>query len=202
LKGQDLFAWENAQLQKNHVNNTPQFTVERSDMKKNVSSRKKPGKKVSSPDQSTSSSIIEVGNQEEEIKLLNWNEKKIILETMYRGGSPVWVCKDLGVNFSRYLKSFNEDTNFRELVENAKAALSENIAFQLFKTAMEGNVTAQTNFLKLFPPLSWSSGNQTGGSIPGSDEWIDKMSDKELFQLAKEMDIHVPEEFIDGSPDS
>ncbi len=171
-------------------------------MKKNVSSRKKPGKKVSTPDQSTSSSIIEVGNQEEEIKPLNWNEKKIILETMYRGGSPAWVCKDLGVDFSRYLKSLDEDEIFCQSIENAKVALSENIAFQLFKTAMEGNVTAQTNFLKLFPPLSWSPGNQKGGSISGSDEWIDKMSDKELFQLAKEMDIHVPEEFIDGSPNT
>ncbi len=171
-------------------------------MNENGSSQKKPGKKANTPNHLTSFSTIDLKTQEVTLKPLNKDEQKIILETMYRGGSPAWVCKDLDLNYSRYLETLNSDEVFRQRISDAKTALSENIAFLLFRTAMEGNVTAQTNYLKLFPPAKWNSNSSVRESDPESEEWIEKLTDKELFHLAKEMDIHVPEEFMEGSPDS
>lgn len=186
-------------------------------MARNDSSRKKPGKKVDSPDRSTSSltTVNQTTEENQEFpgeilpneklpdeKFLSESEKQLILESMFRGGSPAWSCRTLEIPYSRYLRTLEEEDSFHQDVQDAKAALSENITFQLFRSAMEGNVTAQTNFLKLFPPRKWSPPNSDQKSGTDGEDWIENMSDRELFHLAKEMDIHVPEEFLQSAKDS
>ena len=71
--------------------------------------------------------------------------------------------------------------------------LSQNVLMAFYRQAMEGNVSAQTNWLKAMPPPGWD-GVPAIEHVPlfTFDETLDELTDDELLNLARAMEIEVP----------
>jgi hypothetical protein len=70
--------------------------------------------------------------------------------------------------------------------------LSGNVMAVLYRTAMEGNVSAQQAWLKLFPPPTFS---EPAAEPPMTfDELLGDLSDDELVELARAVGVSLPHE--------
>ena len=85
-----------------------------------------------------------------------------------------------------------EDKEFRARWEEVNVTLSQNIQAALYRSAMEGNVSAQTYWLKSNPPPGWSPDSME--PLESIDEFFDELSDDELLDLARAMEINLPPE--------
>jgi hypothetical protein len=177
------------------------------------SSRKKRTKKAATPGRSITSSTTEpetgkkasVGrkphecfnadntpNDTSESIPLTTAQQTAILELLYRGASPAGACGQVGASVETFLKTVTDDGQFRAKVRDIAGVLSGNVMAVLYRTAMEGNVSAQGTWLKLFPPPTFSE--PADDSPMTFDELLGDLSDDELVELARAVGVELPHE--------
>ncbi len=116
-----------------------------------------------------------------------------ILAWLYRGASPAGACGQVGVSVDRFLKAVAEDEAFRHRVRSTTGVLSGNVMAVLYRTAMEGSVSAQQAFLKLFPPPVFEEPEQDVETEPVTfDELLGDLTDAELVELARAVGVDLP----------
>lgn len=81
--------------------------------------------------------------------------RKRFLELLVVGNSPQVICRNLGLDEAEYFEARRCDAGFAEAVELAQDVKSQNIEAALYKQALEGNLSAMTQYLKLSPPPEW-----------------------------------------------
>jgi hypothetical protein len=91
------------------------------------------------------------------------------------------------------LKTAADDGEFRAKVRDIAGVLSGNVMAVLYRTAMEGNVSAQQAWLKLFPPPSFAEPAQDDNPMT-FDELLGDLSDDELVELARAVGVSLPHE--------
>ena len=129
---------------------------------------------------------------EESGSCLTPEQKKSFLHLFSRGASPSAASRELGVPVSLFLQAVIEDDEFRAEWEKVNTTLSQNVVAALYRSAMEGKVSAQTYWLKNNPPPGWVP--ETQEPLSSIDEFFDKLSEEELIDLARAMDINLPPE--------
>ena len=182
--------------------------------KKKTSSAKKPAKKAATPSPSITSSTTAAIKSEkraeprkrpgdpdepnalespEEYKPLAPAEQSAILELLSRGASPAGACAQVGVPIEAFFQTAASDPAFRGKVREIAGVLSGNVQAVLYRTAMEGNVSAQQAFLKLFPPPSFQEPKTETEPIT-FDELLGDLSDAELVELARAVGVDLENE--------
>ncbi|QDU78617.1 hypothetical protein Pla110_03210 [Polystyrenella longa] len=103
------------------------------------------------------------------------------------------ACQQMGQTTGSFLRTFTEKESFRDEYYAVMTLLSQNVLMALYRQAMEGSVSAQTNWLKAMPPPGWD-GVPAIEHVPlfSFDETLDDLSDDELLNLARAMEIEVP----------
>ena len=124
---------------------------------------------------------------------LTADEQTSLLALLLRGASPAAACPQLGVTLGTFQRTWLEDEVFRARVSEVRDVLSQNVAAALYRSAMEGNVSAQTLWLKIWPPRGWSNGNDEGPQATEPTFFSD-LSDDELVELARAMGVDIPPE--------
>jgi hypothetical protein len=120
-------------------------------------------------------------------------QQSAILELLYRGASPAGACGQVGVSVETFLKTVEDDGEFRAKVRDIAGVLSGNVMAVLYRTAMEGNVSAQGTWLKLFPPPSFAEPAQDDNPMT-YDDLLGDLSDDELVELARAVGVSLPHE--------
>ncbi len=115
------------------------------------------------------------------------DEQNAFLELLSRGASPALACKQIGRPLAAFFHTAEQDDAFRQRLETVETSLAQNIATALYKAAMEGNVTAQTFWLRNNPPPGW---NQGDSKVTNDD--LEKLSLAELIALAEAHGVAVP----------
>lgn len=158
-------------------------------MPKKRSSQQKLTKKVSSPTRSTTSSTTEPNPAQPLPPAVETSTGEFTsalqdeyLHLLARGASPAAACLQLNLPVTLVLNHINTDAGFRDRLDQIHDVLSQNVAAALYRSAMEGSVSAQTFFLKNCPPPEWPVAGATG---PTPQDGLDDMSDEELDQLLK-----------------
>src|SRR5690606_9307466 len=93
------------------------------------------------------------------------------------------------------LATIEQDEAFRERLDQVNVLLSQNVAAALYRSAMEGSVSAQTFFLKNQPPPNW----QQSQSTEATDDPFNRMSDEELLDFCRASGIDWPTETEAGT---
>ncbi len=112
-------------------------------------------------------------------------EKEIELEA-----SPAAACVQLNLSVTVVLNCITTDETFRDRLDQIHNVLSQNVAAALYRSAMEGSVSAQTFFLKNCPPPEWPGDEAQRLTI---DDGLDELSDDELRRLMENEQIPDPE---------
>jgi hypothetical protein len=86
---------------------------------------------------------------------LTQEQQEIYLQLLSRGASPAAACLQSGLSLPDVAASIEHDEAFRHLLSRVNELLSQNVAAALYRSAMEGSVSAQTFFLKNMPPPEW-----------------------------------------------
>ena len=129
----------------------------------------------------------------EEFTPLNSTQQTAVLELLYRGASPAAACGQVGVSVEAFLQTVNEEAGFRTRVREITGVLSGNVMAVLYRTAMEGNVSAQQAWLKLFPPPTFAE--PAAETEPATfDELLGDLTDAELVELARAVGVDLPHE--------
>ncbi|REJ76527.1 MAG: hypothetical protein DWQ34_12665 [Planctomycetota bacterium] len=108
-----------------------------------------------------------------------------------RGGSPAVACKTLGVSLTSVLITREEDESFRSQIEQVESALRENVLAAVYRSAMEGKVTAQTLYLRFLA----SSGDAEAQGAGAEDADYAEMTDEELWQRIQALSSDLADEF-------
>ncbi len=120
--------------------------------------------------------------------VLSVTQQEMYLHVLTLGASPAAACGKVGATPMDVLTTLDNDAKFREQVDRVTVLLSQNVAAALYRSAMEGSVSAQTFFLKNKPPPDWQSGTDpelTSDHLKG-------LSDEELFNLCRASGIDLP----------
>jgi hypothetical protein len=115
-----------------------------------------------------------------------WQQDEFLKRVTY-GSSPLAACHLLGVSITSFLKTAEADASFAERVQHAHNALSQNVAARLYRTAMEGNVSAQRCYLQFRPPPEWQS-------APIATSESEELNPHELAQAYRAAGMDVPAE--------
>lgn len=108
------------------------------------------------------------------------------LQLLARGASPAAACMQLNLPVMSVLNQITTDATFRARLDQIHDVLSQNVAAALYRSAMEGSVSAQTFFLKNCPPPEWP-GNEP---VPAAmNDGLDELTDDELAQLCRDENI-------------
>jgi len=86
---------------------------------------------------------------------LNTAQQDKCLKLMLLGASPPMACASLKVSITSFQRTLDEDAEFAARVQQSLGGLSQNVAARMYRTAMEGNVTAQRHYLQMRPPPEW-----------------------------------------------
>lgn len=139
-------------------------------------------------------------------KLLKPEEQTELLALLERGVSRSAACRKLGVSYDSYQRTCEEDPEFAREVGTALLGIDQNVEMALYKSAMEGSVTAQTFWLKSRRPEGWQppreprQDNRTRSHTspetpqPVSDEELENLSDRELIERARAEGVELPPE--------
>jgi hypothetical protein len=139
-------------------------------------------------------------------RLLNLHEQAEFCELLSRGVSRSAACRQLGVSYDSFLRTQQEDPEFARLVQLARQVADENVEMALYKSAMEGKVTAQTFWLKSRRPEGWEppreprpdnrsrSAPSPDTPQPLTDEDLAHLSDRELIERARAEGVELPPE--------
>lgn len=125
-----------------------------------------------------------------ELEPLTRAQQTAILDLLSRGASPAGACGQVGVPVETFLKTVESDGVFRAKVRDIAGVLSGNVMAVLYRTAMEGNVSAQQAWLKLFPPPSLAE--PVADEPMTFDELLGDLSDEELVELAHAVGVELP----------
>ncbi|MBT5020251.1 MAG: hypothetical protein HON04_16080 [Planctomicrobium sp.] len=101
-----------------------------------------------------------------------------------KGASPAAACSQLGILLAEVIWTLEQVPEFASMVERVQELLSQNVAAALYRSAMEGSVSAQNNYLKAYPPpgTSLEEGATTGDSM--TDLELD-LTEEELIEYLK-----------------
>lgn len=91
------------------------------------------------------------------------------LTLLTKGASPAAACQKLEVSITAVLVTMEQSPKFHQRATAVSDVLSQNVAAQLYQTAMKGSVTAQTFYLRNQPPPEWpdeDSGEKSEKSQP------------------------------------
>lgn len=139
-------------------------------------------------------------------RVLRPEKRTELLALLERGVSRSAACRKLGIAYASYLLTREQDPDFDRDVEIALSAIDQNVAMALYKSAMEGSVTAQTFWLKSRRPEGWDSPreprqhNRTRSQPspetpqPVTDEELANLSDRELIERARAEGVELPPE--------
>ncbi|WP_417848903.1 hypothetical protein [Thalassoglobus sp.] len=98
-----------------------------------------------------------------------------------RGASPAAACSQLGILLADVIWTMEHDSGFQSMMNRVQELLSQNVAAALYRSAMEGSVTAQQNYLKAYPPPGCSATIEGSGKDPEPE-----MTDEELTEYLKQ----------------
>lgn len=121
-----------------------------------------------------------------QIPQLTPEEQDEYLHLLSRGASPAAACLQLNLSVLGVLNQITTDESFRNRIDQIHNVLSQNVAAALYRSAMEGSVSAQTFFLKNCPPPEWP-GPEISPSGPVDD--LDQLSDAEIQELMRREQI-------------
>jgi hypothetical protein len=128
---------------------------------------------------------------------LTADQQQAVLALLLRGASPAGACGQLGLAVEALARTVGEDEAFRKRAGDVTGVLSGNVMAVLYRGAMEGSVSAQQAWLKLFPPPPWQRGPQDepAARTPATfDETLQDLNDVELVELARAMGVDLPHE--------
>jgi hypothetical protein len=129
---------------------------------------------------------------------LSSNDQQSLLALLAKGASPAAACQHLRLPVTTYNHTIDTDDTFRRQLDHIQTLLSQNVAASLYRTAMEGNVTAMTFWLKASPPPGWSDSQLQVLQPATFDETLNQLSDADLAQLARAMGVDLPRESETG----
>jgi hypothetical protein len=95
-------------------------------------------------------------------RLLDAAEQDTFLQWLTCGAAPLSACQKLGLSVTSFTKTSTADMEFAERVQQVQSALSQSVAARLYRTAIEGNVSAQRYYLQLRPPPEWKQAPVAG----------------------------------------
>lgn len=122
--------------------------------------------------------------------LLSVAQQEMYLHVLTLGASPSGACGKVGITAMDVLQTIDGDARFREQVDRVTVLLSQNVAAALYRSAMEGSVSAQTFFLKNKPPPDWE-----GDEKPElTSDRLKGLSDEDLFNLCRASGVDLPTE--------
>lgn len=130
-----------------------------------------------------------------EPKLLTVAQQELYLHVLTLGASPTSACGKIGITAVDVLKTIDLDETFREQVDRVNLLLSQNVAAALYRSAMEGSVSAQTFFLKNKPPPDWQAEEDT----ELTREYLEELSDEEFVDLCRASGLEPPIETPPGT---
>lgn len=104
------------------------------------------------------------------------------LYLLAKGASPAAACEKLGLSLVTVAEHIERHERFRSLLARVNALLSQNVAAALYRSAMEGKVSAQTFYVKYWPPPSWPE-HEDDPHLPSLNEITD---DELIAQFRKE----------------
>lgn len=116
-----------------------------------------------------------------ETRPLSPQEKRQYLRYLSQGASPAAACLKLGITTADLAFSLDLDRRFLQQSNQVKELLSQNVAAALYRSAMEGSVSAQTFFLKNCPPPDWPEDQAHPSAKP-----LEELSDEELIKKFRE----------------
>lgn len=128
-------------------------------------------------------------------------DRTALLALLQRGASPAGACAQLGLPLSLYLRTYESDPEFRSASDAIPQILHRNVAAALYRAALEGNVSAQTAWLRMWRPLGWDPPAASERPDPRGAALLDDLSDDELRQLARVLDVPLPAEPPPEAPD-
>ena len=102
----------------------------------------------------------------DEVVTLTRKQQDEYLTLLTKGASPAAACQKLGVSITAVLVTLEQSTKFRTRAIGVSDVLSQNVAAQLYQTAMKGSVTAQTFYLRNQPPPEWPSEEEEAAVSP------------------------------------
>lgn len=102
------------------------------------------------------------------------------ITSLSRGASPAAACSQLGILLADVIWTMEQNDPFLALVDRVQELLSQNVAAALYRSAMEGSVTAQQNYLKAYPPPSQQPTNDLTLTNPEFE-----LSEEELIDYLK-----------------
>jgi hypothetical protein len=114
-------------------------------------------------------------------------QRELLLNLLLRGASPAAACAQLGLSADDF-HLWLADSSFREQLDRSQHLLSRNVAAALYRSAMEGSVSAQTFYLKHLPPPEWPAPAATPS--PGGE--LAQLSDDELLDRCRALGIALP----------
>ena len=126
------------------------------------------------------------------------DQQQAVLALLLRGASPAGACQQLGLGVEALTQAVEQDETFRRRAGEVTGVLSGNVMAVLYRGAMEGSVSAQQAWLKLFPPPPWQRGphdDEADARTPATfDETLKDLTDGELVELAHAMGVDLPHE--------
>jgi|GEM_PF-5841035 len=123
--------------------------------------------------------------------ILDDREQSLFLDLFARGASPQATCQKLGIAVEALLRTFQRDPTFQARRDQIEQLLSQNVAAALYRAAMEGNVSAQTYWLKSNPPQHW---REDRNELPEKFQDLEKLSDDDLKRISIFIGEQVPQE--------
>lgn len=120
--------------------------------------------------------------------LLSPAQCALFLDLRSRGASPAVACQQLGVEYAAFARTLAADAEFREQMRQVEDRLAENVAAALYRSAMEGSVTAQKFWLQAQPPAEWLRRQ----AADADTHLLDDLSDAELLELALALGLEIP----------
>ncbi|MFV0442375.1 MAG: hypothetical protein ACK5Q5_02255 [Planctomycetaceae bacterium] len=104
--------------------------------------------------------------------------REALITLLLRGASPAAACLQLGLSIDQF-QQWVCDAEFRERLLHSQGVLSQNVAAALYRSAMEGSVSAQTFYLRHLPPPEWPRLQEDEVSVSPD---LAKLSDEELLE--------------------
>ncbi|MCA8996786.1 MAG: hypothetical protein KDA80_07370 [Planctomycetaceae bacterium] len=90
------------------------------------------------------------------------------------------ACHQIDVPLTAVARTIEQDEGFRALLDRLQELLSQNVAAALYRSAMEGSVSAQQFYLKNRPPPEWPQ------LTPDDSPAMNDLTDDELLNEVRE----------------
>lgn len=134
---------------------TTSSTTGKTVKKKTTTAKPKPDKNETSQNASLTIPAKNILADDGPPRALSVSEQQSYLSLLSKGASPGVACATLGLTLTQVAVSIEADERFRVLLDRVHELLSQNVAAALYRSAMEGSVSAQTFYLKNVPPPDW-----------------------------------------------